>query len=162
MRRWYLADMFLIRFALESGQTMGLMILASGLMGRFLVLRRDLTVREARNVRYLDLFAWFGVLIVCIAHATLALSDIGMGAWFYLHNRLEWIEIGLFTMLVLLQIPVAVTLRGWGRYLVRDQVPWYTDSQHDRMVWIGRAQLILVFALPILPPFIRQGIGLPQ
>lgn len=154
--------MFLIRFVLESGQTMGLMILASGLMGRFLVLRRDLTVREARTIRNLDLFAWFGALIVCVAHATLALSDVGMGAWFYLANRLEWVEVGLFVTLVLLQLPVAATLRGWGRYLVRDQVPWYTDRHHDRLLWIGRVQLVLVFALPILPPFIRQGIGLPH
>ncbi len=154
--------MFLIRFALESGQTMGLMILASGLLGRSVVLRRDLTVREARTIRFLDLFAWFGAATVAIAHATLALSDFGMGTWFYLANRLEWIEAALFATLVVLQIPVAATLRGWGRYLVRDQVPWYTDRHHDRLMWIGRAQLVLVFALPILPPFIHQGIGLPR
>lgn len=154
--------MFLIRFVLESGQTMGLMILASGLVGRSLVLRRDLTVREARNLRLLDLFAWFGAAIVAIAHATLALSDLGLGTWFYLANRLEWVEAALFTTLVVLQVPVAATLRGWGRYLVRDQVPWYTDVHHDRLLWIGRLQVVLVFALPVLPPFIHQGIGLPR
>lgn len=154
--------MFLIRFALESGQTMGLMILASGLLGRSAVLRRDLTVREARTIVVLDLFAWFGMVILALAHATLALSDHGMGTWFYLANRLEWVEIALFATLILLQVPVATTLRGWSRYLVRDQVPWYTDRHHDRLRWIGRAQLVLVFALPILPPFVRHGIGLPH
>jgi len=154
--------MFWIRFALESGQVMGLMILASGLLGRTVVLRRDLTVREAQAVRLLDLFAWFGAAIVGVAHVAIALSDAGMGTWFYLANRLEWAEAALFVALVGLQIPAILIFRGWQRYLVRDQIPWYTDRHHDTLLWVGRLQTVLAMALPILPPLIHQGIGLPR
>jgi len=154
--------MLWIRFVLESGQMMGLMILASGLLGRTIVLRRDLTVREARAVRLLDLFAWFGAAILGLAHAVSILTDVGMGRWFYLANRIEWVEISLFLALVGLQIPLIVILRSWHRYLVRDQIPWYTDRHHDTLVWIGRLQVILAFSLPVLPPLIHLGIGLPR
>ena len=69
--------MFFVQYALESAQVVGLMILASGLLGRNLVLRRDLTVREARAVRMLDLYAWFGAAIVGVSHLGVALPDIG-------------------------------------------------------------------------------------
>lgn len=150
------------RYALESSQMLGLMILASGLVGRTLVLRRDLTVREARAVRILDLYAWFGAAIVGVSHVGVALPDIGSPHPVYLPNRLEWTEVGIFLLLVVLQIRPILIFRGWFRYLVRDQVPWYTDRQHDSLVWIGRIQILLTMALPVLPPFIHQGVGLPH
>jgi len=154
--------MHLFRYALESSQVIGLMILASGLMGRNLVLHRDLTVREARAVRMLDLYAWFGAAIVGVSHAGIALPDIGALHPQYIYNRLEWLEAGIFAFLIALQIRPILLFRGWSRYLVRDQTPWYTDRQHDSLVWVGRIQIVLTMALPILPPFIHQGIGLPH
>ncbi len=131
-------------------------------MGRNLVLHRGITVREARAVRMLDLYAWFGAVIVGTAHLGIAVPDIGSPHPWFLANRLEWIEAGIFLLLVALQIRPILIFRGWYRYLVRDQAPWYTDRQHDSLVWIGRIQIALAMALPLLPPLIHQGIGLPH
>lgn len=150
------------RYALESAQVLGLMILASGLLGRNLVLKRDLTVREARAVRMLDLYAWTGAAIVGAAHAGIAIPDMTLPHPLFLNNRLEWIEAGMFLLLIALQIQPARIFRNWSRYLVRDQIPWYTDRQHDLVVWIGRTQIVLVMLLPVLPPLIFRGIGLPR
>jgi uncharacterized membrane protein len=150
------------RYALESAQVLGLMILSSGLLGRNLVLKRDLTVREAKAVRLLDLYAWSGAVIVGAAHAGIAIPDLALEHSMLRYNRLEWIEAFLFFVLIVLQIHPARIFRGWNRYLVRDQIPWYTDRQHDLVVWIGRTQILLVMLLPVLPPLIFRGIGLPR
>lgn len=150
------------RYALESAQVLGLMILASGLLGRNLVLKRDLTVREARAVRMLDLYAWSGAVIVGGAHAGIAIPDMTLPHPLLLNNRLEWIEACMFLLLIGLQVQPARIFRNWNRYLVRDQIPWYTDRQHDLVVWIGRTQILLVMLLPVLPPLIFRGIGLPR
>lgn len=151
-----------LRYALESCQILGLMILASGLLGRSLVLRRDLTVREARMVRMLDLYAWFGAAIAGASHAGIAIPDALLPHPVYLTNRLEWVEASLFLVLVCLQIVPMRIFRDWKRYLARDQIPWYTDRQHDTLVWIGRVQILLTLALPVLPPLIARGIDLPR
>lgn len=149
-------------FALESFQVLGLMVLASGLLGRNLVLRRDVTPRDARNVRRLDHYAWCGAAITGVSHATVAFSDLAGRELHMLLNPLEWTQAGLFVLLILLQIVPARIFHSWHRYIVRDQTPWYTDRQHDTIVWIGRIQITLIMLLPVLPPFIARGIGLPD
>lgn len=148
-------------FALEAFQVLGMMILASGLLGRNLVLRRDITPRDARNVRRLDVYAWSGAAVAGISHGAIVISDVAGRELHMLLNRFEWLEISLFSLLLILQIFPARIFRSWHRYVVRDQIPWYTDRQHDTLVWIGRIQIALVMLLPVLPPFITRGIGLP-
>jgi uncharacterized membrane protein len=149
-------------FALEAFQVLGMMILASGLLGRNLVLRRDITPHDARNVRRLDVYAWSGAAIAGVSHGAIVISDVAGRELHMLLNRFEWLEIGLFSLLLALQIFPARVFHSWHRYVVRDQIPWYTDRQHDTLVWIGRVQIVLVMLLPVLPPFISRGIGLPR
>lgn len=145
-----------IREALLSIQVLGLMILASGLLGRSLVLRRDITVREARTVRLLDLYAWFGAAITGAAQAGITIPETTSFEALGRLGRLEAIEATLFLALVALQIYPLRVFRNWHRYIVRDQIPWYTDRQHDAVTWIGRLQILLTMSLPVLPPLVHH------
>ncbi len=148
-----------IRQFLEPMQVMGLMVLAAGLMGRTVVLRRDLSLRDARVVLRLDFLAWSGALLAATTHLVLVLSAGSPQRWSFLSDPLEWGDALVFVALVGLQVPVFLVLRGWPRYLVREQAPWYTDRHHDLLRWAGRAQVALTFVLPLLPPLVRLVFG---
>lgn len=148
-----------IRLFLEPLQVMGLMVLAAGLMGRTVVLRRDLTLRDARVVLRLDFLAWSGALLAAISHLVLVLTSATSTHWSFLMDPLEWGDAVVFFSLVGFQIPVFLILRGWPRYLVREQAPWYTDRHHDLLRWAGRSQVVLAFTLPLLPPLVRMAFG---
>jgi len=138
---------------------MGLMVLAAGLMGRTVVLRRELSLRDARVVLRLDFLAWSGAALAGVTHSLFALWAASGSPWDVLHSPLEWADALIFVGLLGFQVPVLLILRGWPRYLVREQIPWYTDRHHDVLRWAGRAQVALAFVLPLLPPLVRHLFG---
>ncbi|MCB9495640.1 MAG: DUF2214 family protein [Fibrobacteria bacterium] len=137
-----------IQTAIETSQTLGQMLLAAGIAGRISVLRRDLTVREARSVRRFDNMVWVGLILTALSHGPDAF--VGHSSLVaILLDPAEWSAAILFAILIGLQIPVQMTLRSWSRYLALEQVPWFTDPEHDRLVRTGKFQLVACLALPL-------------
>jgi uncharacterized membrane protein len=151
-----------LRVALQAGAVLGLMILSAGLLGRPFCFRRQLTVREARMTLASDLLIWGGSAVLLVAHAGLWFSVVGLGTWFYLANPFQIAQIVLFFLILALDVWPARLFRSWNRYLVLDQVPYFTDRDYFLVRRIWRIQAILLMGLPVFTPLVRLGIGLPR
>jgi uncharacterized membrane protein len=152
----------LLRVVLQAGAVLGLMLLSAGLLGRHFCFRRQLTVREARMTQASDLLVWGGAAVLVLAHAGLWFSAVGLGTWFYLANPFQIAQVALFFLILALDVWPAKLFRSWSRYLVLDQVPYFTDRDYFLARRIWRLQAILLMGLPVFTPLVRLGIGLPR
>lgn len=157
-----MTSILFLRVALQAGAVLGLMLLATGLLGRPFCFRRQLTVREARMTQASDLLVWGGAAILILAHAGLWFSAVGLGTWFYLANPFQIAQISLFFLILALDVWPAMLFRSWNRYLVLEQIPYFTDRQYFVVRRIWRLQALLLVCLPVFTPLIRLGIGLPR
>jgi len=151
-----------LRTILQDAVELGLMILATGLLGRPFCFRRQLTVREARMTQISDMLLWLGAIILVLAHAGLWFTPVGLGTWFYLANPLQWLQIAIFFGILALDVWPARIFRSWSRYLVLDQIPYFTDREHILIRRLWRFQAALLLLLPLFSPLVRMGVGLPR
>lgn len=151
-----------LRVVLQAGAVLGLMILSAGLLGRPFCFRRQLTVREARMTQTSDLLVWSGGTVVILAHTGLWFSAVGLGTWFYLANPFQIVQVVVFFAILGLEAWPAKIFRTWSRYLVLDQLPYFTDLEYFRIRRIWRLQTLLLVVLPFFTPLVRMGIGLPR
>lgn len=152
----------LVRVVLQASAVLGLMLLSAGLLGRPFCFRRQLTQREARMTQASDLLVWGGAAVLILAHAGLWFSVVGLGTWFYLSNPFQIAQMVLFFLILALDVWPARLFRSWNRYLVLDQVPYFTDRDYFRVRRIWRIQALLLMGLPLFTPLVRLGIGLPR
>lgn len=155
-------SLLLLRVVLQAGAVLGLMFLATGLLGRPFCFRRQLTVREARMTQAADLLFWGGAAVLILAHAGLWFSVVGLGTWFYLSNPFQIAQMVLFFAILALDLWPAKLFRSWSRYLVLDQLPYFTDREYFLVRRIWRLQALLLVSLPGFTPLVRLGIGLPR
>ena len=154
--------LLLLRVVLQAGAVLGLMFFATGLLGRPFCFRRQLTVREARMTQASDALAWAGAVVLVVAHAGLWFSVVGLGTWFYLANPFQIAQIVVFFLILALDVWPAKLFRSWNRYLILDQVPYFTDRDYFLVRRIWRLQALLLMCLPVFTPLVRLGIGLPR
>ncbi len=151
-----------LRVVLQASAVLGLMLLSAGLLGRPFCFRRQLTVREANMTQASDLLVWAGAAVLILSHSGLWFSNVGLGTWFYMANPLQILQIFLFLAILALNAWPAFIFRSWSRYLVLDQVPYFTDREYFLIRRIWRVQAFLLLVIPVFTPMIRLGIGLSQ
>ncbi len=151
-----------LRVVLQAGAVLGLMLLSAGLFGRPFCFRRQMTVREARMTLASDFLVWSGAVVMVVAHAGLWFFSKGLGTWLDFANPFQIAQIAVFVLILGLDVWPAKVFRSWVRYLVLDQVPYFTDREYFRIRWIWRIQAALLVSLPAFSPLVRLGIGLSR
>ena len=87
-----------------------------------------------------------------------AFSGLEKGSAFYLASRLFWLKLGLFALVVGLEIWPMLTFIRWRRALARGGVP---DTSSARALFhVNHAQLALVIVIVFVASFMARGFGL--
>jgi putative membrane protein len=86
-----------------------------------------------------------------------AFAGLEKGTAFYLASRLFWVKIGLFVLIVVLEIWPMVTFIGWRRQLGRGQTP---DTSAARALYgTSHAEMALVIIIVFVATFMARGFG---
>ena len=111
-------------------------------------------------VQATDKLFWVGAAVLVVPRLALVFSNAGMGRWFYLSNPCQIAQVLLLVAVLALDVWPARRFRSWARHLDLDQVPYHTDSVHDRMRFFWWLQVSGLLALPLFDPLVRMGYGL--
>lgn len=86
-----------------------------------------------------------------------AFAGLEKGTDFYLASHMFWTKMGLFVLVVLLEIGLMVTFIRWRRLSARGQAP--DTSGARRLYAINHVQLALVVVIVFVAAFMARGFG---
>lgn len=148
-----------IRWLLAAVHLLGLGIGLGAVYVRARALRGELDRGGIRRALQADIW-WAIAAAVWLATGLLrAFGGIEKGSSYYLHNHLFLAKMGIFVLIVLLEIRPIVTLTRWRASLARDQLP---DTRLGAS--IGRTSLVqtgLVVLMVFLATGMARGYGSP-
>ena len=105
-------------------------------------------------------------LVYGFAGITLLLSGIlrvkyfGQGGYFYTHNPVFWIKIGLFILVGLLSLYPTITYILWAIPLSKGDLPIVKENLVSRLKFIISIELFGFAIIPIFATFMARGIGM--
>lgn len=146
---------------LQGTASMGMMLLAGGLIGRAFCFRRQITVREARMTKTANLLFWTGSGVAVTANIWIRFLDAQAG-FFRISNPFLLAQIAVFAAILGLDVWPTRKFRSWSRYLDLDQTPYFTDREFNSIRRLWRIQTFLLVLMPFFAPLIRTGIGTPK
>jgi len=86
-----------------------------------------------------------------------AFAGLEKGTAFYLASWLFWVKLGLFVLILVLEIWPMVTFIGWRRQLRRGQTP---DTSVARALYgTSHAEMALVIVIVFVATFMARGFG---
>lgn len=147
MLRWLLASLHLLAFGIGLG---AISVRASSLLGapRAEHIRRAL---RADNWWGLAALLWLGTGLFRL------LAGTEKPTAYYVANHLFWTKVGLFTLVVALEIAPATDLIRWRRALARGQTP--DTSRASRWAAVSRLEAGLVVVLLFVATAMARGYG---
>ena len=150
MTRWLLAAVHLL----------GLGVGLGAVWARARALRGPLDSHGIRRVLAAD--AWWGIA---------ALLWIGSGLWrlfggvekgtaFYFQNHVFWTKMGLFLLIIVLEIGPIVTFTTWRRQVAQGVVPDLSSA--PRIARVSAIQAVLVVLMVFAAPAMARGYGVAR
>lgn len=147
----------LIRWLLAATHLLGLGIGLGAVWTRARALKGVIDPPTVRRVLHSD--AWWGVaaLIWLLTGLVRAFSGLEKGSDYYLSNHLFLTKMGLFVIIVALEIRPAMTFRRWRGDVAGGRQP---DVQHAAALGsISTLQAILVIVMVFLATGMARGFG---
>jgi putative membrane protein len=137
-----------------------LLALAIGLPSVFLrgrALRGRLDSEGLRRLFAADSMWGIAALLWLATGLLRAFGGLEKGTAFYLGSRLFWLKLGLFALVVALEIWPMLTFIRWRRQLGRGQSP---DTSRARILYIlSHAEMALVVVIVFVASFMARGFG---
>lgn len=127
--------------------------IVGSLTAEHLLLKKEMTPRELDRVAKIDMIYGLAALTLLAAGLSLWLGGIGKPSVFYTKNWIFHTKITLFTTIGLMSIyPTVFFLknRGTGEGLI--PIP-------KSIFWLLRAELLLLFTIPLLAGLMARGVG---
>ena len=119
-----------------------------------LLLKKSLTRAEISRLAKIDGVYGVAALLLLSVGLTLWLGGIGKPAEFYSKNWIFHIKLTLFVIIGLLSIyPTVFFLKN------RKGDPHETIVIPDRIFWMLRMELLLLFIIPLLAGLMARGVG---
>lgn len=134
--------------------------LAIGLPGVFLrgrSLKGPLDRQELRRLLAADTVWGIAAALWLVTGLLRAFAGLEKGTAFYLASPLFWLKLGLFLLIVALEIRPMVTFMRWRRALSRGTMP---DTSAARTLYLlNHIELALVVVIVFVAAFMARGFG---
>ena len=131
----------------------GILVLASMLVGEHLLLKTQLTNSEVKRLAAIDAMYGLSAIVALIAGLSLWLW-VGKPSSFYTGNPLFHLKLGAFVALGLLSVyPTLFLLKHRKSPLPLIEVP-------KRVIRIVRAELLILMVIPALAVLMAHGYGM--
>ena len=103
--------------------------------------------------------AWWGLaaFLWILTGPARAFGPLEKGTHFYVTSQLFWLKVGLFLLIVALEIGPAMTIMRWRAQLKRGQEP---DTSKARALYtLNHVELGLVVVIVFVASFMARGFG---
>ena len=150
----------LVRWLLAAIHLVALAIGFSAILTRSRALRRPLDAAGIRRVLAAD--SWWGIaaLIWIASGLARAFGGFEKGAQYYLQNHLFQLKMGLFLVILLLELGPMIAFVRWRLALARGAAP---DTSHaGRVARISAIEGILVIVIVFVATAMARGFGSPR
>lgn len=132
---------------------LGILSLASGLVVEQFLISREVSSSEMNKIASADALCGMGVLLIFVTGALLWFS-FGKPAEFYSGNWVFHTKLTIFFVIILFAIyPAIFFIRNRNSQLTVITIPQY-------VIFLIRAELVLLFTVPLLAVFMARGYGL--
>ena len=98
--------------------------------------------------------------ILLLISGILRVIKYGQGSYFYTHNPIFWIKIGLFASVGALSLYPTITYILWALPLSKGKLPEVSSNLVARLKLIINIELIGFSSIPLLATLMARGIGL--
>lgn len=145
------------RWILAAIHLLGLGVGLGAVWARARALQGELNPAGLRRVFYAD--AWWGIsAILWLATGLIrAFGGLEKGTGYYLHNHLFLVKMGLFVLIVALEVSPMIGLTRWRGALARGQA--VDTSRTDRYAAISVFQAVLVVLMVVAATGMARGYG---
>ena len=132
--------------------------LFSALVLEFVLIKGELTVRNARTIQRADLVLGVSAGFVLVA-GLLRVFYFEKGAAYYFHSAPFIAKLTLFAVVGLLSIYPTVEFLSWRKSLQQGRVPMVTDDKKRAIRAVIRWELLAIVALILCATLMARGIG---
>ena len=137
-----------------------LLALALGLPSVYLrgrALKGSLEAESLRRLFAADNVWGLAALLWLVTGFLRAFGGLEKGAQFYLHSRLFWVKLGLFAVILLLEVWPMVTFIGWRAQRGRGETP---DTARARTFYLlNHVEMALIVVIVFVASFMARGFG---
>jgi putative membrane protein len=134
------------------------MILFATLFSEHIMLKRDLTIAQAKSLIITDLIYGLSAIVVLVS-GLLRFAYFGKGMMFYLSNPVFHTKLTLFVVVVILSIYPTIQFLSWRKSVKNGVVPEIDEKTSKRILMFIRIELTIVVLLPLLAVLMARGIG---
>jgi putative membrane protein len=122
-------------------------------------LSRAPSLAEARRIQRCD--RWYGIFAMLVLAAGFARALWFEKGWaFYRESPFFHWKLGLFILVGLLSIYPTVRFVKWGAQTRQGVAPVVSEVEYRRILWLLRAQLLLLLAVAFCATLMARGIGM--
>ena len=122
-------------------------------------LSRTPTCSEARRIRQCD--RWYGIFAVVVVAAGFVRAIYFEKGWaFYRASPFFHAKLGLFILVGLLSIYPTIRFIKWGAQTRQGAAPIVPEAEYRRILWLLRAQLVLLLGVALCASLMARGIGM--
>ncbi len=149
----------MIRLVLASLHLLGLGVGLGAVWARASALSGPVDAPAVRRVLAAD--AWWGVaaLIWLVTGLWRLLAGLEKATGYYLSSHLFWTKLGLFVLILVMEIRPIVTFTRWRRQVARGGLPDAAGA--TAIAATSRAQAFLVVAIVLAATAMARGFGAP-
>jgi putative membrane protein len=141
---------------IRAAHFIAIILMASSLFAEHLLLRREMAADQIRRLARIDMMYGVCATAVAVFGAILWLGGVGKPASFYSANPVFHTKLGLFVFIALISIyPTVFFMRHRRSQATCVVVP-------GSVLWVVRAELALLLALPVLAALMAKGVGLAR
>ena len=123
-------------------------------------LKGTLDTAGVRRVLTADNFWGIAALLWILTGLLRAFGGFEKGAEYYLHNRLFHLKMGLFILVLLLELMPMLTFMRWRIALAREEAP--NLSSVRTLYTLNHIEVAIVVVIVFVAAFMARGFGLPH
>lgn len=130
----------------------------SSLVAELYLFRKNLTRRDRKLLQRADAIYGLGAILVLLT-GFIRVFYFGKGGDYYFQNYYFLTKLGLFTVVGILSIYPTIVFRKWSKLPATDEALKLPDKEFSRINYMLRAEVVLVFILPLLAALMARGLG---
>ena len=123
-------------------------------------LKGTLDTAGVRRVLTADNFWGIAALLWILTGLLRAFGSVEKGAEYYLHNRLFHLKMGLFILVLLLELMPMLTFMRWRIALAREEAPNLSSAK--TLYTLNHIEVAIVVVIVFVASFMARGFGLPH
>jgi putative membrane protein len=133
----------------------GLMLLLASLLGEHLLLKREMTVSEARAIQTLDIV--YGASATTVLVTGIMRIFLEKGAAYYNHHIAFHILFGIFVIAALISIYPTVTFLRWRKDTSAGRGQQLERAQFKKIQMMVRVEMTLLLLAPLFATWMAHG-----